>query len=341
MTTTSPKISVVMSVYNGEPFLREAVDSILAQTFTDFEFIIVDDCSTDDSLKTLRSYRDPRIKILESSVNQGIPRQVNRGIAEARGKYIARMDSDDISLPDRFQKQYDFLESHPDFGLLGGEIEKIDRAGQFIGISWNFSAPAEEVPIVLLFTNYFAQPTVMIRRDALPEGPYREKFIVSSDYDLWTRIADNWQVWNLPETLIKYRDHGGNISSVKQKLCRELVRDILGQQLAKLKIEFSPDDLEFHNSLSFDKLEINQQILNRADKWYLKIYQANEQVKKYDRVLLFKSLFGRWSLLCRQYQVNKFQQLYCLLSSSLLKKGHLGISGWGRLAMILIKRLFR
>src|SRR3989344_927550 len=124
-----PSVSVLMSTYNGAVYLRQAINSILNQTFTDFEFIIVDDNSTDNSGEILRSYNDPRIRIIQNNKNIGLTKSLNKGLKEAQGKYIARMDADDVSLLDRLKEQYNFLEAHPTIALVGSWAESMDEYG--------------------------------------------------------------------------------------------------------------------------------------------------------------------------------------------------------------------
>jgi len=127
-----PKVTVLMPVYNGERYLNEAVDSILGQTFTDFEFLIIDDASTDKTPEILRSYDDPRIRVVTNEENLGLSKSLNKGLALARGEFIARMDADDVSYPYRLQVQHEFMTQHPGAGVIGSWAEYIDRKGEIV-----------------------------------------------------------------------------------------------------------------------------------------------------------------------------------------------------------------
>ncbi len=209
-----PVVSVVMSVYNGEHFLREAVESILDQSFLDFEFIIVDDGSTDCSASILDSYKktDPRIRIYQQE-NSGLIESLNRGCKLSRGKYIARMDADDIAIRTRLMRQVDFMEKHPEVGVVGGAVELINPIGKFIGSS---AKPIEDREIrsaLLRGECPLTHPTVLIQKDILVSvGGYRKLLVDAEDYDLWLRIAERSQLANLKAVVLKYRRHPRQVS---------------------------------------------------------------------------------------------------------------------------------
>lgn len=202
-----PKISVIMPVYNAkEEYLREAIDSILSQTYNDFEFIIVNDGSTNNSEEVILSFKDKRIKYVKKE-NGGVASALNRGLDEANGEYIARMDSDDISLPERFEKQINFLEKHPDISILGTAFEIFGKE--------NFTISHIENPKILDFYQgcFVGHPTVMFRK--FDFNKYDLKYnpdYKCEDYELWSRAVKSLKIYNLPEVLFRYRSHTNNIS---------------------------------------------------------------------------------------------------------------------------------
>lgn len=208
-----PKLSVVMAVYNGERFLREAVESILSQTYSDFEFIIFDDCSKDGSAAILRSFTDPRLRIHTNEKNIGLTNSLNKGLAVARGKYIARMDADDISLPTRFAKQVAFLNEYPAIALVGTWMECIDAEGRSLS-SVNMPTDPQIIKDEMLKENCIAHPSVMFRKDAvLATGGYQTTLgRYAQDYDLWLRLLEQYQIANLSEHLLRYRMHSQQIT---------------------------------------------------------------------------------------------------------------------------------
>jgi glycosyltransferase involved in cell wall biosynthesis len=213
-----PLVSVVMVVCNVDRFLAESIDSILRQTFREFEFIIVDFGSTDKSEAIASSYaeKDSRIK-LHKIPHCGLAEARNAGCFRAQGQYIAIMDADDVSLPDRLLWELEFAESHPEVNLLGGAIECIDVKGRSLRI---FDVPTEdqEIKSALVTQCPFWQSTVLIRRDAFAlVGGYRVIFAQAEDYDLWLRIAEYFQVANLKQVVVKYRIHPYQVSLRKQR----------------------------------------------------------------------------------------------------------------------------
>ena len=212
-----PLVSIVMSVFNGERFLREAVESILSQTYLDFEFIIVDDGSTDTSSLILAEYkqRDTRVRLCHQE-NSGAADAWNRGCGLARGKYIARMDADDIALLDRLTRQVFYMEQHDDVGVLGGLVEYTNPDGRSLGMRWPLPTDDAEIRTRLVHGCAFCHPTVMMRKDLFfSVGGYRRIFADTADYDLWVRMAHRCKLANLPECVLKYRIHPDQVSCRK------------------------------------------------------------------------------------------------------------------------------
>ena len=227
----NPAVSVVLPVYNAKRDLREAVDSILAQTFTDFELILINDGSTDGSGDICREYskRDPRIVLIDRP-NGGLVSALNEGLAKARAPLIARMDADDIATPERFACQYAHMVEHPGLAVLGSAIRLINETGQITGRRPYPLTPAEVKDALTSGWNCpVAHPAVMMQRDTvLGAGGYRTAFTQAQDYDLWLRLVEQgYDIANLPQPLLNYRRHGGSITIAyrgKQVLATALAR---------------------------------------------------------------------------------------------------------------------
>jgi len=208
MEATIPKISVLMTVYNAESFLTQAISSVLAQTCVDFELIILDDCSVDSSWSIIESFakQDPRIRAIRNERNLGGCENLNKGLSLVRGKYLARHDNDDWSYPDRLQKQWDFLEAYPHIGIVGGTIEIIDTEDRVIGRR-KYQLSDEDIRKKIFRYSPFAHPLVMIRKSSLDQAGrfYDHIFAPADDYDLWFRLGKVTQFANLPDTLLQYR----------------------------------------------------------------------------------------------------------------------------------------
>ncbi len=230
--TNKPIVSVVMPVYNGERFLDEAIDSILTQTFDAFEFIIIDDGSTDRTPEILTHYqqKDARIRVHRQATNLGLVAALNQGCGMAQGRYIARMDADDISLPMRFAKQVAYLDAHPEVGILGTGAQIIDEHGKLskiikvtaIGVGWR-----------TLFGSALVHPSVMMRRAVLNRiGGYDPEINLAQDYDLWTRASRVTRLANLCNVLLQYRVWDSSISGQRAQHQEQAAQKLIRRNIA-------------------------------------------------------------------------------------------------------------
>jgi glycosyltransferase involved in cell wall biosynthesis len=215
--TNKPKVSVLLPIYNAEAFLREAVESILAQTFSDFELLAINDGSTDHSREILTSFSDSRLKIIDNDGNRGLIYTLNRGIEHAKGEFIARMDADDIALPERLALQIRFLDENPNVALVGGQTELIDSYSKSFKLC-QLPQTHDEIITKIFTANCFVHPSVLFRANVIRNlGGYREEALHAEDYDLWLRIIEHYDVANLAEILVRYRIHSNQVSL--RKLC--------------------------------------------------------------------------------------------------------------------------
>lgn len=236
----TPVVSVLMPVYNCEKYVAEAVDSILCQAFRDLEFIIIDDCSTDSTGTIIRSQSDSRIRYYRNERNLGISRSLNEGLALAKGMYIARMDADDISLPGRIAAQVKYLSEHPEVGVLGSAVQRIDEQGRRLSI---VESPHEHAVLrwLLCFLTPIAHPTVMMRKEIVTQvGGYDSSYQTAEDYDLWRRVSSITRLSNLHSVQVLLRTHEGNASKkqVAQqsdncvKVSVHMMEEILGAEVS-------------------------------------------------------------------------------------------------------------
>jgi glycosyltransferase involved in cell wall biosynthesis len=234
----NPEISVIMSVYNGEKYLRDAIESILNQTFTDFEFIIVNDGSTDTSFEIIKSYNDERIKIINNEKNIGLTKSLNKALKVARGEYIARQDADDISLPNRFEEQLKYLEKHPEVALLGTSVSHIEENGKITGKNILLANPSIDD---FLKDNLFKHGSTMFKKEIVNKlGGYNDLFKYAQDYELWLRIAKHFEVRGLAQLLYKIRSHNEKIgitnieeSTLYRLLALRLAKNELDEEIFK------------------------------------------------------------------------------------------------------------
>jgi glycosyltransferase involved in cell wall biosynthesis len=234
-----PKITVLMPVYNCELYVCEAIDSVLGQSFSDFEFLIIDDASSDSTVSLIKSYNDSRIQLIEKPINTGYTNSLNYGLKIAKGKYIARMDGDDISLQERFVKQVSFLEANPDiilcgswYSIIGSErIEKVPEKH-------------DQIKLAFLKGNCIAHPSVMMRKQSLDlfSIVYDVAKEPAEDYDLWVRLMSKGKLHNLQEVLLDYRTHSKQVSNRQSVEQRNRVIEIRNSVFNFLELELLPEE---------------------------------------------------------------------------------------------------
>lgn len=295
-------VSVLMPVYNSSRFLDAAIQSVLNQTFTDFEFVLIDDGSTDNSLDIIKGYHDSRIKIIIHEKNMGLIYTRNESVEIAQGKYIAFLDSDDIALPNRLEKQVDFMEKNPDFAILGSWVKTIDINNNISDNIIKYTSAPEVIPTILLFKNYFTTSSVIVRKSTLPEKPFQKDFPIAEDYNVWIGIADKHKVWNLQEVLIYYRLHGENISFLLKEKMIELDHLQLSRQLSKFEYVFSKEETDFYFLLGkTDKAEEYDKFIQTkfvfADSCLNKLIKANNKTGRYNSLVFYEYLLGFWNKL--------------------------------------------
>lgn len=249
MDGKTPLISIVMSVYNGSQWLKAAIDSVVQQTYSNWEFIIIDDASSDDSTEIIKSYAaDKRFQLIKNNIQQGLTRNLNTGIGIAKGEYIARMDADDICLPDRFKKQVEFLSDHTEVSVVSGFVELIDENGISLG-EWKDDRKANSWKLIkrmLPWKNCIAHPTVMMRNDLFKKYKYNEKQKNSQDWDLWLQLAaSNIIIEKINEPLLQYRMHSQSVTagSLKKSSSKKVFTVLLNY----LDLAFRNKKLNFFN----------------------------------------------------------------------------------------------
>lgn len=292
----SPKITVLLPVYNSEGYIKQAIESILHQTLANFEFLIIDDGSTDNSMAVIKSIQDKRIKILQNEKNIGLIQTLNIGLRSASGQYIARMDQDDISMPDRLLKQSKFLDSHPDVAVCGCWVKNFG-SNQGFG---KLPSDAEEIAIMLLFENAIAHPASMIRKSAIHGISYRDEYIHAEDYDLWARLSLSWRLYNIPEILLKYRVHKQQISQVNSFAQKDTAIKIKATLLENLGAHPTSDDLATHILVTSYGTRLQKKSLDDVEKWLMKLILVNKESGKFDQQKFSQIVERYWKIFCMQ-----------------------------------------
>jgi glycosyltransferase involved in cell wall biosynthesis len=241
--SSKPQISVVLPVYNSEKYLAMSIDSVLKQTFSDFELIIINDGSRDKSSEIVKGFTDPRIFYYEQS-NMGLAATLNKGIGLAKGEFIARMDNDDICYPERFEKQISCLQKNPEVGLLGTNAVIIDEYGQLFPHRF-LKHPSDniELKFALCFNNPFVHSSVMFRKDVFEKtGGYSLDITVFEDHNLWSKFATLCKVKNLPDLLLKYREVSTSMSRTTADYSQRVINQSV-ENIFNYCPEFSKSDI--------------------------------------------------------------------------------------------------
>ncbi len=293
-----PSISILMSNYNSGKYLREAIESVLNQTYKDYEFIIIDDGSTDSSANIVKQYHDERIIFLFNEINMGLANSLNSAISVARGKYIARMDSDDICFPYRLKEQYEYMESHPEIGVCGGAVEWF---GSIKTKDVPFYAYEPELKAALLFNSPISHSAAMIRRALLGEHNlrYDASFTQAQDYDLWARCAPFTQFANLTQTpLLLYRIHEGSVTAGPNSKRYSMADRVRRRLLAGLYIEPTEAEFNLHHMLSTWQYKMAEYSLQEVEHWLYTLLEANKKRKLYSDSGLLQVLGDKWFYAC-------------------------------------------
>ncbi len=278
----SPKITVLMPTYKGARYLRETIDSVLAQTFRDFELLIINDCSPDNTDEIIASYRDSRIRYVKNKKNLGISGSSNYGFSIAEGKYIARQDHDDISAPSRLEKQFNYLEQHPETGVVGTGFKVFGSKRKTVIYPENDA----DIKALLLFKMPLAHQTSMMRKEAFLKNnlKYDESYASSNDRKLWIDAMDFMQFHNLQEPLLKYRMYKGMTSVTKRDRVLEegkRLREILYKKLG-LKPTAEQKDI-INTYLMQGRAHIkNKEVVIAIEEILREFLKANHKTKIFD-----------------------------------------------------------
>ncbi len=295
-----PRVSIIMPAYNTARFIRAAIDSVLAQTYKDFELIVVDDRSPDDCAAICQSYSDTRLRLIKLPENMGQATARNTGINAALGEFISFLDSDDIATPERLAVQITYFDQHPDSIFIGSGYRRMSADGDLLPGENLFPLPNQAIRSMLLMRNYFNISTVTLRRTALPAEGFRSMF--AEDYEFITRIAANpvGEIVNLPLSLAYYRVNPGSLSNTTRRTAvRDALWEIQQPMLNRLGLQASTEEREAHQIISFASYDgIDFKLLQRVDRWMRKLLEANTRTRQYDQAAFRMALGDAWFRLC-------------------------------------------
>ncbi len=277
METQTPKVSVFMPVYNAGIDLIEAVQSILDQTFTDFEFVIVNDGSTDNSIELLQQFNDNRIRIVNNDENKGLIASLNIGLDLCVGEYIVRMDQDDISLPTRIEKQVEFMNQHPEYGLIGSWFQ--DFGDNIKSKLVCYSSDDTQIRIRHLYQTHISHPTALLRNSVIKEHnlKFDPAFVHGEDYEFWVRMSSYCKLSNIPELLVLKRDHIHNITNKYAQTMQDTCAKVKLKQFHQMGLELHVDDVNLYSKFADGDWAFNFEEMDTLTQLLEKIKRANEQ----------------------------------------------------------------
>ncbi|MBR3019922.1 MAG: glycosyltransferase family 2 protein [Clostridia bacterium] len=312
-------ISVIMATYNTEiPMLREAVDSILEQTFHDFEFLIIDDGSTNSSDEYLKSIQDERVKVIWNPRNMGVTKSLNVGLKQAKGKYIARMDADDIALPTRFEKEFAYMEAHPD-AVVCGTRTIIMKAGKKVQPKGTTKPEEmEDYRVRMLFMNPGPiHPTAMIRHETLLAHQilYDERLIHAQDYGMWEALSHHGKIYNLDEALLCRRMHEKQITAARRDVQIQCDKMTQKKILTALLGDVTDAEVDLHYTHSTGYYP-DAVITPEVAAWYERLMQANKSRRIYDQKKLENRIvFIKKKLIRQSFRPNMsgYEKLHMML----------------------------
>lgn len=292
-----PLVTVLMPVYNGAAYLREAVESILSQSCRDFELLIIDDCSQDNSVHIIKSYCDSRVRLVRSSHRLRLAGALNLGMEEAKGRFIARMDADDKARSHRISKQIDFLNQNPSIAICGSAVCRFGSGRrEYIG----YPSTPDLVKAFALFHCPFSHPTVMFRREWFNRAGFRfdVDYYPTEDYELWDRVLEQYEGANMPDVLLDYRIHPQALTQSDWSVMDAQAGRINIRQLKRLGLQPKQGSEHFHRRVAMRQVGHDLGQLSRAEKWLMEILHANDRQLIYDRVALDCIVRTLWFEVC-------------------------------------------
>lgn len=293
----NPKITVLLPVYNAGAYVQATVKSLLEQTFREFELLIIDDGSLDDTVSQIKKFDDPRIRFITNDGNLGVASTLNRGIETAKAPYVARMDSDDICHPHRLEMQFRFMEENSEVGVLGTWIRYF---GKQLPVVEKVPCDSDVIRSYLLFDNPIFHPSAMLRKPLLDKYGlrYDGTFNRSEDFHLWIRAANHFPLANLPYPLLRYRCHETSITNQAAAIMKLQVLELLKKGLDALGVALSNEQLQFHYAVSKGEQLVSLAKLQDAESWLALLVKNNDQHGAYPQKAFKEAVGLIWNRLC-------------------------------------------
>lgn len=294
-----PRVTVLMAVYNGEKYLRDAMESVLKQSYRDFEFLIINDASKDKTVSIIESCGDSRIRLVHNESNLGLAVTLNRGLDMIKTEFVARMDCDDVCHPQRFEWQVGFMDDHPECGMSGTWLRTFELRGQQ-GIS-RYPETPDDVRVNQFFSSPVAHPTLIMRKAMLDRHGlcYNPHFSRTEDFDLCTRAGNFFEIRNLPRIAFFYRRHLQCVTIRYEEDMRAQVKEIVMRQLRELGLTPTEAELDQHCRPCLGQGAKSRDELMAAEEWFFKLYRRMRESGRFAEISIDKVLGRQWFLFCR------------------------------------------
>jgi glycosyltransferase involved in cell wall biosynthesis len=305
-------VSVILPAYNAGPYIAEAIASILSQTYTNFELIIINDCSIDNTEEQILSFTDKRIVYTKNEENRGLIFNLNKGIELSKGKYLVRMDADDISLPDRIATQVEFMENHSEIGVSGtwfqsfGAINSISR----------YEENDDAIKLQMLFHCRFCHPSVIIRKQVLTDNNFQfsTEYHHAEDYELWARIGFKTQFANIQKVLLKYRVHANSVTFKYAEIQRSNSDKVIQYLFGKIGVDISAEIIPLWIKFCYVEFNLSINELKQIEKLIVALINANKASKYVSNKALEQFLVIKWFDIC--YNNIKNKQVQTIFNNS-------------------------
>jgi glycosyltransferase involved in cell wall biosynthesis len=296
--SSNPRVSVFMPVYNAEQYLNESIDSILNQSFIDFEFVIVNDGSTDRSAEVIKTYTDPRIRFIENTQNLGLIASLNIGLETCKGEYIVRMDQDDFSLPQRIEKQVRFMDENPEYGLIGCWFE--DFGENIESKVVRYSSDDTHIRIRHLYQTHIAHPTAVLRKSVIDKFNLRfdASFVHGEDYAFWVQMSAYCKLSNYPEMLVRKRDHPRNISNKYAQIQQDTCAKVKQKQFEAMGLDLNTDDVNLYTHFADSEWNFHSNEMETLTQLLERIQGANEKFSFIPKEAYSQYLSSKFFHLC-------------------------------------------
>lgn len=313
----APKVSVLLPVYNVAPYIRETIASIQSQTFVDFELIVIDDLSTDDTAAIVAGIKDDRILLIRNSHNLGRAGSDNAGLVAVRGQYIAKMDGDDLCHPERLKRQVAYLDHHPEVNVVGSWLQNFG-ASTYLN---RYPSTPVAAQVLTLFTLPIGNPSVMLRTCLFREGKMRYDAALrqTEDYDFFARYVRELRAVALPEVLIRYRvlPKANKTTTLTERA--SVANEVRARLLSDWGLTYTARELKLHNTIAMLDCLLGDVCLEEVEMWLLKIIQHNDEIPLFEPAALRRGLGERWFEVCYTYPQHRLKGIWRFGRSPLAK----------------------